>query len=158
MVGDGEEQILELCEHYDAWKARGGTREEFLLEMANIEGNYVPRFYEAQYDEAGEFAGLVRTRDDVPARIRKRCICHLINCSEVFVRADSSNLLDCHRNVHFLLHKLNPVYKRTNAHYLVVVAQSQDMCYRCISFYCRKICFLASASLVDIRIKLNNMR
>ena len=74
MVGDGEEQILELCEHYDAWKARGGTREDFLLEMANIEGNYVPRFYEAQYDGAGEFAGLVRTRDDVPARIRKRCI------------------------------------------------------------------------------------
>ena len=45
MVGDGEEQILELCEHYNAWKQRGGTREEFLLEMANIEGNYIPRFY-----------------------------------------------------------------------------------------------------------------
>ncbi|MGI5883733.1 MAG: TIGR03960 family B12-binding radical SAM protein [Candidatus Spyradocola sp.] len=74
MVGDGEEQILELCEHYEAWKERGGTREEFLLEMANIEGNYVPRFYEATYDENGDFAGLVRTRDDVPARIRKRCI------------------------------------------------------------------------------------
>ena len=77
MVGDGEEQILELCEHYDAWKARGGSREEFLLEMANIEGNYVPRFYEAQYDGSGEFAGLRRTRDDVPERIRKRCIADL---------------------------------------------------------------------------------
>ncbi len=74
MVGDGEEQILELCEHYDAWKKRGGTREEFLLEMANIEGNYVPRFYESAYDENGEFAGVRRLRDDVPARIRKRCI------------------------------------------------------------------------------------
>ena len=74
MVGDGEEQILELCEHYDAWKKRGGTREDFLLEMANLEGNYVPRFYESTYDETGEFAGVKRLRDDVPARIRKRCI------------------------------------------------------------------------------------
>lgn len=74
MVGDGEEQIVELCEHYNSWKKRGGTREEFLLEMANIEGNYVPRFYESTYDENGNFAGVNRLRDDVPARIRKRCI------------------------------------------------------------------------------------
>lgn len=74
MVGDGEEQILELCEHYNAWKQRGGTREEFLLEMANIEGNYIPRFYEPEYDENGEFKALNRLRDDVPEKIRKRCI------------------------------------------------------------------------------------
>jgi len=77
MVGDGEEQIVELCEEYEKWKKQGGTREEFLVKMANLEGNYVPRFYEDTYDENGNFAGLVRTRDDVPERIRKRCISDL---------------------------------------------------------------------------------
>lgn len=43
-------------------RARGGTREEFLLEMANIEGNYVPRFYEAQYDGAANLQGLGAAR------------------------------------------------------------------------------------------------
>ena len=74
MVGDGEEQIVELCEEYEKWKKQGGTREEFLVKMANLEGNYVPRFYEDTYDENGNFAGLKRTRDDVPERIRKRLI------------------------------------------------------------------------------------
>ena len=74
MVGDGEEQILELCEHYDAWKKRGGTREEFLLEMANVNGNYVPRFYESEFSEDGKFLGTKPTRDDVPEVVRKRVI------------------------------------------------------------------------------------
>lgn len=74
MVGDGEEQIVELCERYRAWKQRGGSREEFLLEMANLEGYYVPRFYESLYAENGDFAGVRRLSDDVPARVRKRCI------------------------------------------------------------------------------------
>lgn len=74
MVGDGEEQIVELCQTYKEWKENGGTREQYLLKMANIEGNYVPRFYESVYDDDGEFLAVRRLRDDVPERIRKRCI------------------------------------------------------------------------------------
>ncbi len=71
MVGDGEEQIVELVREYDAFKKKGASREEFLLHMAKRQGFYIPRFFRDSYFENGDFKALTPTRDDVPATILK---------------------------------------------------------------------------------------
>jgi radical SAM family uncharacterized protein len=68
--GEGEDVILELAEAFR--RRQEFSREEFLFELTKIPGVYVPRFYEARYDDAGNFAGLEPTRDGVPARVARR--------------------------------------------------------------------------------------
>ena len=53
VLGEGEEVNLELCHLYLACKEAGDTREEFLRKAAQIEGVYVPKFYEVEYNEDG---------------------------------------------------------------------------------------------------------
>lgn len=71
MVGDGEEQILDLVRQYDAFRKQGATKEQFLLHMAGRQGFYIPRFYRDSYDEAGGFRALTPTRPEAPATILK---------------------------------------------------------------------------------------
>ena len=57
VIGEGEEVILELCDVFIAWDAAGrpGGRAEFLTRLLDINGIYVPSFYEPVYDAAGNF-------------------------------------------------------------------------------------------------------
>ncbi|MDD3339576.1 MAG: TIGR03960 family B12-binding radical SAM protein [Lachnospiraceae bacterium] len=71
-IGEGETQMLPLMDAYKANKARGGSREDFLVMAANIPGIYVPRFYEVSYKEDGTLASFVPTREDIPAKIQKQ--------------------------------------------------------------------------------------
>ncbi len=67
-MGEGETVYFELLDAYKANKEANGTRKDFLLKAANVEGIYVPQFYEASYNEDGtirhfgpkeEYIGLV---------------------------------------------------------------------------------------------------
>src|SRR5579862_1226721 len=49
VIGEAEEVLIDIVECYKAH--RDEPREELLLRMANIEGVYVPRFYESTYEE-----------------------------------------------------------------------------------------------------------
>jgi radical SAM family uncharacterized protein len=49
VIGEAEEILIDIVEVYKA--NRGLSREELLLKLANIEGVYVPRFYESTYEE-----------------------------------------------------------------------------------------------------------
>jgi radical SAM superfamily enzyme YgiQ (UPF0313 family) len=51
----------------------GWTREKTLHALAQIEGVYVPRFYEPEYAEDGTMKRIVK-RDDVPPRPRRRFV------------------------------------------------------------------------------------
>lgn len=52
VVGDGEEVLEEVSEKFVAWKKSGkvGGRKEFLNRVAELDGIYVPEFYEPIYD------------------------------------------------------------------------------------------------------------
>jgi len=50
VIGEGEEVLLELLQAYREW---GADRGKLLSRTAEIEGAYVPSFYEAQYNEDG---------------------------------------------------------------------------------------------------------
>lgn len=66
-LGDGEELLPEIGLVLEEGKAAGLSREELLLDLAQVPGVYVPRFYEMMPD------GSVRpTRPEVPERILRR--------------------------------------------------------------------------------------
>ncbi|MFC1856956.1 TIGR03960 family B12-binding radical SAM protein [Thermodesulfobacteriota bacterium] len=54
VVGDGEKAIVEISERWLEWKESGGHEKESLLKSwSQIEGVYIPGFYEAHYDHRG---------------------------------------------------------------------------------------------------------
>lgn len=66
-LGDGEELLPEIGLVIEEGKAQGLSQEELLLDLAQIPGVYVPRFYEATATGA-----VYPLRPDVPARILRR--------------------------------------------------------------------------------------
>ncbi len=66
-LGDGEELLPEIGLVLEEGKAAGLSREQLLLDLAQVPGVYVPRFYDMAAD------GSVRpSRPDVPARVLRR--------------------------------------------------------------------------------------
>lgn len=51
MMGEGEEIICEIIDVYNEWKKSGSrNRKEYLEKIADIEGIYVPSFYDVEYN------------------------------------------------------------------------------------------------------------
>lgn len=72
-IGEGEEQILELCDLYKKCKAEGKSKKEFLCEAVNIKGLYIPSLYEVEYNDDGTIAH-VEAKDGAPEVVVKRII------------------------------------------------------------------------------------
>lgn len=80
MIGEGEEVLPELIEVYRRWRESGAKREEFLRLASELEGVYVPSYYEPEYGKDGRFLALRPQRPGLPQRIRKRVIRDLNRC------------------------------------------------------------------------------
>ena len=52
-IGEGETVYFELLDCYKENKKNGGSRRDFLEKAAQIEGIYVPAFYDVEYNEDG---------------------------------------------------------------------------------------------------------
>lgn len=74
MLGEGEEQMLEVMDVYRQWKAAGLKREEFLNMVSEIPGVYVPAFYDVSYNPDNTIEAIKPNRDGVPAKIKKRVV------------------------------------------------------------------------------------
>lgn len=74
ILGEGEEVNLEVINAYKEWKKNKTTREDFLLKIAQIEGVYIPSFYDVIYNEDGTVKEVVPNREGVPAKVKKRII------------------------------------------------------------------------------------
>ncbi|MDY0234679.1 MAG: TIGR03960 family B12-binding radical SAM protein [Gudongella sp.] len=75
IIGEGEEVTLELLDLYESHKNNGFSRDEFLLDVAkNVEGSYVPKFYEIEYNEDGTIKSRMKNNIEVPDIINKRMI------------------------------------------------------------------------------------
>lgn len=72
-LGESEESTHLLADTIIAWKKAGkpGGKKGLLKTLAKQQGNYVPSFYEPQYDSDGNFAGLIPIEPDIPAEIEK---------------------------------------------------------------------------------------
>jgi radical SAM family uncharacterized protein/radical SAM-linked protein len=53
LLGDGEEAVIEIAAVCREWKRSGGTKDELLHRLSDIEGVYVPTLFDIRYDSAG---------------------------------------------------------------------------------------------------------
>ena len=74
VIGEGEEVILEILEKYREFKKTSGTKLDFLKEVSQIQGVYVPRFYEIHYNKDNTIKEMVPILEDVPKTIEKRIV------------------------------------------------------------------------------------
>ncbi|MGL5328027.1 MAG: TIGR03960 family B12-binding radical SAM protein [Peptostreptococcaceae bacterium] len=74
ILGEGEEVNLEVINAYKEWKKNKTTREDFLLKIAQIEGVYIPSFYDVTYNEDGTVKEVVPNREGVPGKVKKRIV------------------------------------------------------------------------------------
>ncbi|MGD8805137.1 MAG: TIGR03960 family B12-binding radical SAM protein [Chloroflexota bacterium] len=72
VIGEGEEVILKIIATMRA--AAGLDRETQLRHLAQIEGCYVPRFYEVTYHEDGLIAAIRPTVPEAPPRVLKTIV------------------------------------------------------------------------------------
>lgn len=71
-IGEGETQYANLIHLYEECRGQGVGRETFLRRVAKeIPGMYVPRFYEASYNEDGTLKAFTPTEEGIPAVITK---------------------------------------------------------------------------------------
>lgn len=81
ILGEGEEVNLELMDLYADMKKQGCSKAEFLEAAAEIEGIYVPSFYDVSYNEDGTVKAVKANNSHASATIKKRII---KNFDEVF--------------------------------------------------------------------------
>lgn len=73
VIGEAEELLPEFVDVFHKAKSEGWSREELLKGLAQIEGVYVPRFYQPHYNDDGTMKRF-EAPDDVPARPRRRFV------------------------------------------------------------------------------------
>ncbi|MFH1238706.1 MAG: TIGR03960 family B12-binding radical SAM protein [bacterium] len=74
VLGDGEEVIQEIIETYKNYKLSKKDKINFLKQLANIDGIYVPSLYEISYNDDGTVKSIVPRFKDIPVRISKRTV------------------------------------------------------------------------------------
>ncbi len=73
-IGEGETVYGQLLDLYKENKKNGGSRENYLEKAAQVEGIYIPAFYDAHYHEDGTLASFTPNHENVPAAVRKQMV------------------------------------------------------------------------------------
>ena len=74
IIGEGEEVTLEILSLFEKHKKSNYDKETFLKEAANIEGIYVPKFYDVSYNMDKTIKEMYPIVEGVPRIINKRII------------------------------------------------------------------------------------
>lgn len=77
-LGEAEDMLPEIIDLYrknkDEYRSGKLAKQELLFKFAQIEGVYVPSFYEASYDEQGRLTGFSANKKVLPPKIKKRFV------------------------------------------------------------------------------------
>lgn len=73
LIGDGEESLPNLMKKYAEAKDSGISKNEFLKQIANEEGVYIPSLYDVTYHADGTIASYEKKYEEAPDRVT-RCI------------------------------------------------------------------------------------
>ncbi|MBS5932533.1 MAG: TIGR03960 family B12-binding radical SAM protein [Clostridiales bacterium] len=71
-IGEGETAYDEILDLYKENKKNGGTRTDFLRKVTNIQGMYVPMFYDVTYNEDNTIASFTKNDPEVPDMVKKQ--------------------------------------------------------------------------------------
>jgi len=74
VIGDGEEVIIEIARVVQDAKKQGGTRNDILHQLAQLQSVYVPCFYDVQYNKTKNVTFLRPDKEDIPEKILARTI------------------------------------------------------------------------------------
>ncbi|MBS3995579.1 MAG: TIGR03960 family B12-binding radical SAM protein [Alkaliphilus sp.] len=77
VLGEAEEVILELVEKYKLWKTQGKSKQDFLSNIASIQGIYIPAFYKTEYNSDNTIKCFYTVTESAPKIISKRIIKYL---------------------------------------------------------------------------------
>ncbi len=79
LIGEGEDLLVEAARVVGNWKAAGkpGGRHGVLLELAKLDGLYVPAFYEVSYGADGRFEAIAPKQETARLPITKRVVADL---------------------------------------------------------------------------------
>ena len=79
VLGDGEEAALMISEQIREWKNQGrpGGRDGLLLQLAETETVYVPKFYDVTYLPDGRIQRVSPNQPSVPFQVRKHTLMNL---------------------------------------------------------------------------------
>lgn len=78
-IGEGETAYDQLLDAYKENKKNGGTRKDYLEKAAEIEGIYVPAFYDVAYKEDGTIASFTPNNFHASATIQKQMVTDVTN-------------------------------------------------------------------------------
>ena len=70
-IGEGEVSYDEFFDIYGKCKDKGESKEEFLKKIVNVEGIYVPKFYDVTYKENGEIESFEPNYEGAPKKVKK---------------------------------------------------------------------------------------
>ncbi len=73
-LGEGEQQLPQICAEIEKAKKEGISKEEMLLRMAQIQGVYIPAFYDIEYNADGTVKSITPNKAGVPAVVTKAII------------------------------------------------------------------------------------
>jgi len=73
-VGEGEDAVVEITRTWTDARREGLDRTQALARLAQIEGVYVPSFYESTYNADGTLSATRPMREDVRAVVAKRIV------------------------------------------------------------------------------------
>lgn len=80
-IGEGETVYDELLDAYKIWKKSGKSRKAFLETAAQIEGLYVPAFYDPEYNTDGTLKSFVPNNINAPATVKKQVVMDVTDAS-----------------------------------------------------------------------------
>ena len=73
-IGEGETVYFDLIDKYKENKANGGSRQDFLEMAAEIEGMYIPAFYDVEYNEDGTIQSFTKNNPHAKDKILKQLV------------------------------------------------------------------------------------
>jgi radical SAM family uncharacterized protein/radical SAM-linked protein len=73
-IGEAEELIVELVSEFKYSRDKGEDKKELLLRLAQIQGVYIPCFYDVEYNQDGTLKAFKPNVSGIPEKIKKRIV------------------------------------------------------------------------------------
>jgi len=78
-IGEGEASLGQVLNLYKEHKKQGGSRRDFLEKLLDVEGIYVPCFYDVDYNEDGTIKSFTPNHKRAKTKIKKQIVKDLNN-------------------------------------------------------------------------------
>ena len=165
-LGEGEELLPEVVELYRECKKAGDSRFDFLKKASQIEGVYIPSFYDVEYYEDNTLKAVVPKYDFVPATVKKRVVADLDSMyfPETFVvpfvqaihdRATAEVFRGCIRGCRFC--QAGFIYRPIREKSADVIRKQSELLCKNTGYEELSLCSLSTSDYSEIEPLLNDL-